>query len=65
MGLLEQAKLERDRLNKVIALLEGTTTTPTAKPAKSTKTHGHRWTTAERKAMSDKQKALWAKKKKR
>jgi hypothetical protein len=65
MNLLEQAKLERDRLNKVIALLEGTATTTTAKTAKSTKRHGHVWTAAEKKAMSLKQKAAWAKRRKK
>jgi hypothetical protein len=56
-NLLEQAKRERDRLNKVIALLEGATTT--VKPAKTAKKHGHKWTAAERKAMSLRQRAAW------
>jgi hypothetical protein len=56
--------LERDRLNKVIALLEGspTVTKKTAKTA--SKKHGHKWTAAEKKAMSLRQKAIWAKRKK-
>ncbi|HXM64538.1 MAG TPA: hypothetical protein VN950_27000, partial [Terriglobales bacterium] len=58
------AKQERDRLNKVIALLESDTpAAPAAKPTKKKK-NGHQWTEAERKAMSVKQKALWAAKKK-
>ena len=65
MNLLQLAKQERDRLNKVIALLESDTTAApaAAKPAKK-KSNGHQWTEAERKAMSVKQKALWAAKKK-
>ena len=68
MNLLQLAKQERDRLNKVIALLESDPTgapaaTPAGKPAKK-KNNGHQWTEAERKAMSVKQKALWAAKKK-
>jgi hypothetical protein len=71
MNLLQLAKQERDRLNKVIALLESdmtaapvaTTAAAAAKPAKK-KNNGHQWTEAERKAMSVKQKALWAAKKK-
>jgi hypothetical protein len=68
MNLLQLAKQERDRLNKVIALLESDTTaapaaTTAAKPTKK-KSNRHQWTEAERKAMSLKQKALWAAKKK-
>jgi hypothetical protein len=69
MNLLQLAKQERDRLNKVIALLESDTTaipaatTAATKPAKK-KSTAHQWTDAERKAMSLKQKALWAAKKK-
>ena len=65
MNLLQLAKQERDRLNKVIALLESdmTAASATAKPAQK-KSNGHQWTEAERKAMSVKQKALWAAKKK-
>jgi hypothetical protein len=69
MNLLQLAKQERDRLNKVIALLESDTTTApavttaAAKRAKKKK-NGHQWTEAERKAMSVKQKAVWAAKKK-
>ena len=68
MNLLQLAKQERDRLNKVIALLESdmtaapVATTAAAKPTK--KSTPHQWTEAERKAMSVKQKALWAAKKK-
>ena len=67
MSLLEQAKLERDRLNKVTALLVGTTTTTTtpAKTAKATKRHGHKWTAAEKNAMSIRQKAASAKRRKK
>jgi hypothetical protein len=63
MDILAVAKAERDRLNKVIAILEPEA--PTATPTKSKgKPRGrHQWTEAERKAMSIKQKALWAKKK--
>jgi hypothetical protein len=69
MNLLQLAKQERDRLNKVIALLESdmtaapVATTAAAKPAKK-RNNGHQWTEAERKAMSVKQKAVWAAKKK-
>jgi hypothetical protein len=73
MDLLQLVKQERDRLNKVIALLEGAPTS-TSKPTKQTgastsasatrKPKVHKWTEAERKAMSIKQKALWAKKRK-
>ena len=65
MNLLQLAKQERDRLNKVIALLESdmTAAAPAAQPAKK-KSNAHQWTEAERKAMSVKQKALWAAKKK-
>lgn len=61
MSLLEQAKLEYERLGKVIAMLEGTT--PTSTKSTATKQHGRTWTAAEKKAMSLKQKAMWAKKK--
>jgi hypothetical protein len=69
MNLLQLAKQERDRLNRVIALLESdmtgapVATTAAAKPGKK-KSIPHQWTDAERKAMSVKQKALWAAKKK-
>ena len=65
--ILAAVKAEVSRLNKVIALLEGgtpasapTTTSPTTTP----KRKAHKWTQAQRKAMSIKQKALWAAKKK-
>jgi|GEM_PF-5911468 predicted RNA methylase len=69
MNLLQLAKQERDKLNRVIALLESemtvapAATTAAAKPVKK-KQNRHQWTDAERKAMSAKQKALWAAKKK-
>ena len=65
MDILAAVKAERDRLNKVIALLEGTPTTTIVRTTKTTrKKHGHKWTAAEKKAMSIRQKAIWAKKKK-
>jgi hypothetical protein len=64
--ILTEVKAEISRLQKVVDLLEGGTTsnrpaTQTAKTA--TKHKGHQWTEAERKAMSLKQKARWAKQK--
>jgi hypothetical protein len=65
MDILAAVKAERDRLNKVIALLEGTPTTTIVRTTKTArKKHGHKWTAAEKKAMSVRQKAIWAKKKK-
>jgi len=75
MDLLKLVKQERDRLNKVIALLEPGASTSNSTPAKHTgasasnsaprnKQKVHKWTDEERKAMSIKQKALWAKKRK-
>ncbi len=61
MDLLQLVKQERDRLNKVIALLEPGASTSNSTPSKHTV---HKWTDEERKAMSIKQKALWAKKRK-
>jgi hypothetical protein len=61
MDLLQLVKQERDRLNKVIALLEPGASTSTSTPRKH---KVHKWTDEERKAMSIKQKALWAKKRK-
>ena len=72
MDLLQLVKQERDRLNKVIALLEPgapTSNSPAAQPTGASASNSaprkhkrHEWTAAERKAMSLKQKALWAKK---
>jgi hypothetical protein len=62
MDILAVAKAERDRLNKVIAMLEPEA--PTSTKSKGKPRGRHQWTEAERKAMSIKQKALWAKKKK-
>jgi hypothetical protein len=74
MDLLQLVKQERDRLNKVIALLEPGASTSNSTPSKHTgasasnsaprKPKVHKWTDEERKAMSIKQKALWAKKRK-
>lgn len=67
--LLEQAKLERDRLDKVIAMLEPADLSAirpvkrgrgwTAQP----KRHGRKMSAAAKKAMSLKLKAIWAAKK--
>jgi hypothetical protein len=66
--ILAAVKAEVSRLNKVIALLEGGTPAPaptTTSPTPTTpKRKAHKWTQAQRKAMSIKQKALWAAKKK-
>jgi hypothetical protein len=67
--ILTEVKAEISRLQKVVDLLEGGTTTPIR--ASSTgggmsgggKHKGRQWTEAERKAMSLKQKARWAKQK--
>jgi hypothetical protein len=74
MDLLQLVKHERDRLNKVIALLEPGAPTVSSTATKHTgasasnpaprKHKVHKWTDEERKAMSIKQKALWAKKRK-
>jgi hypothetical protein len=63
--ILTAVKSEISRLQKVVDLLEsGTSNRPTTQVAKTTtKRKGHRWTDAERKAMSLKQKARWAKRK--
>jgi len=63
MNLLQLAKIERDRLNRVIALLEDTTRTSTASASKPKK-QGRKWTQAEKDAMSRRIKALNAAKKK-
>jgi hypothetical protein len=65
MDILAAVKAERDRLNKVIALLEGTPTTTIVRKTKTSKKHGHKWTAAEKKAMSLRQKAIWAKRRKK
>jgi hypothetical protein len=69
--ILTEVKAEISRLQKVVDLLEGGTT-PSPIRTSSTgggmsgggKRKGHKWTEAERKAMSLKQKARWAAKKK-
>jgi hypothetical protein len=66
--ILTEVKAEISRLQKVVDLLEGGTPTsnraPTTQVAKTTtKRKGHQWTEAERRAMSLKQKARWAKNK--
>jgi hypothetical protein len=69
--ILSAVKAEVSRLNKVIALLEGGTPTPSTTATNSTtpnsstpKRKAYKWTAAQKKAMSIKQKALWAAKKK-
>lgn len=62
--ILQAVKAEISRLQKVVDLLEGSTPSPKAAVA-SRKHKGHKWTAAQRRAMSDLQKARWAKKKKR
>lgn len=64
MDILKLAKQERDRLNKVIAMLEPEGETSTPKSHKTQKRKGHEWTAAERKAMSIRQKRIWATKRK-
>jgi hypothetical protein len=68
MDILAAVRAERDRLNKVIALLEGEG--GEYRPVlpikgKTAKKQGRKWTAAEREAMSRKQRALWAKKRKK
>jgi hypothetical protein len=68
MDLLQLAIQQRDRLDQVIKLLRGTPAiTPTSKPASAsrTKAKGHKWTAAQREAMSVHQKKIWANRKKR
>jgi hypothetical protein len=56
----------RAKLDRVIALLESSSTTPTTTTnTAKTKKGGHVWTQAERDAMSKKQLARWAAKKKK
>jgi hypothetical protein len=69
--ILTAVKAEISRLQKVVDLLEGGTKPSPGRPpaaAQVAKTTGkrkvHEWTEAERKAMSLKQKARWAAKKK-
>lgn len=69
--ILAEVKAEISRLQKVVDLLEGGTPSSSSRaPAATqvakttTKRKGHKWTEAERKAMSLKQKARWAAKKK-
>jgi hypothetical protein len=62
--ILQAVKAEISRLQKVVDLLEGSTPSPKTAAA-TAKRKGHEWTAAQRKAMSDLQKARWAKKKKR
>ena len=68
--ILAAVKAEVSRLNKVIALLEGGTPAPTPSTTNTNsstppKRKVHKWTAAQKKAMSIKQKALWAAKKKK
>jgi hypothetical protein len=68
MDILSMLKSERAKLDRIIAMLESESTVATktaAKPAKKSAGTRHQWTDAERKAMSLKQKALWAAKKKK
>jgi hypothetical protein len=69
--ILAAVRAEVSRLNKVIALLEGGTPAPSTTTTNSSTTNSttpkrktHKWTAAQKKAMSIKQKALWAAKKK-
>jgi hypothetical protein len=63
--ILSEVKAEISRLNKVVALLEGGTPAPTPTTNSTTpKRKAHKWTAAQRKAMSIAQKARWAAKKK-
>lgn len=66
MSLLEQAKAERDRLNKVIELLEGGDKPAKAAPkraaGKNSPTSKSYWTPERRRQMSLKIKALQKKK---
>jgi hypothetical protein len=64
MDLLAIAKAERDRLNKVIALLESEASTSSLQPKAKLKPPAQQWTDAKRKALSRKMKRLWTKKQK-
>jgi len=59
--ILAAVKAEVSRLNKVIALLETDSDSPTQPATHAGNPKAHKWTAAERKAMSLKQKARWAK----
>ncbi|MGA7795855.1 MAG: hypothetical protein WCA19_22715 [Candidatus Acidiferrales bacterium] len=61
--ILTAVKAEISRLQKVVDLLEGSTSS--TKAAAPPKRKGHKWTAAQKKAMSEHQKAIWAKRKKR
>ena len=61
MDLLAIAKAERAKLDRVIYLLEELPKTEMLSSPKKSAKKGHQWTEAERKAMSLKQKARWAK----
>jgi hypothetical protein len=64
--ILTEVKGEISRLQKVVALLEGDTPTQTTASATAPlKRKPHKWTDAQRKAMSLAQKARWAAKKKK
>jgi uncharacterized NAD(P)/FAD-binding protein YdhS len=62
--ILTEVKAEISRLQKVVDLLEGSTPSPRTAAA-TAKRKGHKWTAAQKKAMSEHQKAIWAKRKKR
>jgi hypothetical protein len=69
--ILTAVKAEISRLQKVVDLLEdGAMPSPSQPPAAAqvaksrSRRNAHKWTEAERKAMSLKQKARWAAKKK-
>jgi hypothetical protein len=64
MSLLEQARAERDRWAKIVALLEAapSASAPSAKPKKNSPTSKSYWTPARRAEMSRKIKALQKKK---
>jgi hypothetical protein len=65
--ILQAVKGEISRLQKVVALLdEGATNhTPAATATTPLKRKAHKWTNAQRKAMSIAQKARWAAKKRK
>jgi hypothetical protein len=68
--ILTEVKSEISRLQKVVDLLEGGTPSSPSRASNTDggmsgggKRKGHKWTAAQRKAMSLKQKARWAKQK--
>ena len=68
--ILTEVKAEISRLQKVVDLLEGGTTSSLSRASNtgggmsgSGKRKGHKWTTAQRKEISLTQKARWAKQK--